>query len=192
MNREEKVSARRAGIVEAALGCFLHQGFHQASMRDIAGAAGVSLGNLYNHFPSKEALITEIARMESAELEPMLAALEQEAPLDALLGFARSYLHWCSSVENAILTSEVIAEAARRPDLAQLFALNRKQLCKALADTIRRGVQDGTVDGTIPPAALADVLLDAIEGHALRAMLFTPPAGGAKALLPILRKLLTP
>lgn len=192
MNREEKVSARRSSIVEAALGCFLQQGFHQASMRDIASAAGVSLGNLYNHFPSKEALITAIARIETDELEPMIAALQQDAPLEALLGFARNYLHWCSSVENAILTSEVIAEAARRPDLAQLFAANRKQLGKALADTIRRGVQEGTVDHALPPAALADVLLDAIEGHALRAMLFSPPVGGAKALLPILRKLLTP
>lgn len=51
----------RDKIVEAALHSFTHKGFHQTSMRDIALAAGVSVGNLYNHFAGKEALIDEIA-----------------------------------------------------------------------------------------------------------------------------------
>ncbi|MEX0633150.1 TetR/AcrR family transcriptional regulator [Serratia ureilytica] len=40
-------------IVEAALHV-LPRGFHQTSMRDIAQAAGVSVGNLYNHLPARK------------------------------------------------------------------------------------------------------------------------------------------
>ncbi|HDO1150981.1 TPA: helix-turn-helix transcriptional regulator, partial [Aeromonas salmonicida] len=44
-----RLEQRRELIIQAALGCFIERGFHQTGMRDIAAAAGVSLGNLYNH-----------------------------------------------------------------------------------------------------------------------------------------------
>ncbi|MDC5518787.1 TetR/AcrR family transcriptional regulator, partial [Acinetobacter baumannii] len=59
MKKKEDISERRALIVQAALQCFVERGFHCTSMRDIAQAASVSLGNLYNHFDGKEALIAE-------------------------------------------------------------------------------------------------------------------------------------
>lgn len=65
--RQQQTDSRRAQIVEAALACFVSSGFHQTGMRDIADAAGVSLGNLYNHFPNKQALIAEIAALEALE-----------------------------------------------------------------------------------------------------------------------------
>lgn len=43
-------------ILEAASAMFGTRGFHGTSTRDIAEKAGVSLGNIYNHFKTKEAL----------------------------------------------------------------------------------------------------------------------------------------
>jgi AcrR family transcriptional regulator len=43
-------------IEKAAIRVFVRKGIAGASMRDIAGEAGVSLGAIYNHFPSKEEL----------------------------------------------------------------------------------------------------------------------------------------
>ena len=48
--------ASRARIEEAAIRVFVHKGVAGASMRDIAREAQVSLGAIYNHFPSKEEL----------------------------------------------------------------------------------------------------------------------------------------
>src|SRR5262245_17106399 len=50
-------SDRRAEILAAAQRCFVRSGFHGASMQDICAEAGMSPGNLYRYFPSKEALI---------------------------------------------------------------------------------------------------------------------------------------
>lgn len=76
---EEKVkAARRARIVEAALACFVEKGFHQTGMREIAATAGVSLGNLYNHFPGKEALIALIASLEAEELAAPFATHQRQ------------------------------------------------------------------------------------------------------------------
>jgi len=44
----------RAAIVEAAYHLFLCNGYHGTSMRDIAEAAGIALGGIYNHFGTKE------------------------------------------------------------------------------------------------------------------------------------------
>jgi AcrR family transcriptional regulator len=46
----------RAKLLEAAHGLFLRRGFHGTSMRQIADAAGVAVGGIYNHFADKEQL----------------------------------------------------------------------------------------------------------------------------------------
>ena len=50
----------RARLLEAARVLFLEHGFHAASMRQIADAAGVALGGIYNHYPNKEAIFAAV------------------------------------------------------------------------------------------------------------------------------------
>jgi AcrR family transcriptional regulator len=52
---EVKVATRRR-ILEAARECFSREGFEAATTRDIAGAAGIAAGTLFNYFPAKEAI----------------------------------------------------------------------------------------------------------------------------------------
>ena len=56
MNQAEKSQRSRDQILEAALELFSHRGFGATSVRDIATKAGVSTGNVYHHFPDKDAL----------------------------------------------------------------------------------------------------------------------------------------
>jgi AcrR family transcriptional regulator len=44
----------RKDIILAAYNLFVHQGYHGTSMRQIAAKAGIALGGIYNHFPSKD------------------------------------------------------------------------------------------------------------------------------------------
>jgi AcrR family transcriptional regulator len=55
--RTRKGEATRRRALEAALSLFRRRGFDGATMRDIAGAAGLSLGAAYHYFPSKDALV---------------------------------------------------------------------------------------------------------------------------------------
>ena len=59
---------RRDEILEAAQRCFVRSGFHQTSMQEICAEAGMSAGNLYRYFPSKEAIIAGIAERDRAEV----------------------------------------------------------------------------------------------------------------------------
>jgi AcrR family transcriptional regulator len=54
------IAEKMSGIETAAKGLFIKQGFHATSMRDISKQASVSLGNLYNYYPTKEAIFESI------------------------------------------------------------------------------------------------------------------------------------
>ncbi|WP_299482905.1 helix-turn-helix domain-containing protein [uncultured Roseibium sp.] len=132
--RADKTAQRRQLIVEAAATLFILKGFHQTGMRDIAGEAGISLGNLYNHFKGKHEIIAAIAEIEASEMEPLLNLLES-APVQgsaALIEFAQAYYAICSSPENAALSAEIVAEIFRNPEAGGTFLSTRSRLIGAL------------------------------------------------------------
>jgi AcrR family transcriptional regulator len=68
----------RTAILQAAHDLFLKQGYHGTSMRQIAQAAQIALGGLYNHFASKENVFEAVflAFHPYHEVLPMIAAAE--------------------------------------------------------------------------------------------------------------------
>jgi AcrR family transcriptional regulator len=56
MTQEERSGKSRQQILDAALKLFSHRGYGATSVRDIAEEAGLSKGNVYHHFPDKEAI----------------------------------------------------------------------------------------------------------------------------------------
>jgi AcrR family transcriptional regulator len=72
-----KAERTRQQIVDAALTLFRRHGYDETSMRAIADAAGVSLGNAYYYFASKEHLVQEFYALTHVEhlaaVEPLLA-----------------------------------------------------------------------------------------------------------------------
>ena len=56
MTQELRSEKSRQQILDAALKLFSHRGYGATSVRDIAEEAGLSKGNVYHHFPDKEAI----------------------------------------------------------------------------------------------------------------------------------------
>src|SRR5829696_776025 len=84
---------RRTEILDAAQACFARSGFHRTSMQAICSEAGMSAGNLYRYFPSKEAIIAGIAERDRGAAAASFAAA-QSAPdfFTRLAGLARHHL----------------------------------------------------------------------------------------------------
>src|SRR5208283_1874056 len=70
-----KSEATRARIFEAALRVFRERGFHAATMREIAAAAGVALGAAYYYFDSKNALVMAFYVQAQEQMEPELESV---------------------------------------------------------------------------------------------------------------------
>lgn len=67
----ERIATRRRRVEDAALALFRKRGFHGVGMRDIAKQAGVSLGNLYNYYATKEDIFVSIIdRLYAAFVAP--------------------------------------------------------------------------------------------------------------------------
>lgn len=85
--RERRIARRRAQILEAAEAVFVVKGYHGATTREIARAADMAEGTIYNYFASKrdlfagvmqrrtDPLVEAIAGMQVETIEEMVAAL---------------------------------------------------------------------------------------------------------------------
>src|SRR5947209_16997983 len=83
---------RRSEILAAAQTCFARAGFHQTSMQAICAEAGMSPGNLYRYFRSKEDIIAGIAEQDRAETAQQFAAVSAENFFAGLAALAQHHL----------------------------------------------------------------------------------------------------
>ncbi|MEQ9320958.1 MAG: TetR/AcrR family transcriptional regulator, partial [Polyangiaceae bacterium] len=91
--RQRRSRATVEAILEATARVLVEEGFDRASTNRIAKVAGVSVGSLYQYFPSKEALIHELVRRHCEQMVGMLARSVDDlgdAPIDEAV---RSYVH---------------------------------------------------------------------------------------------------
>lgn len=77
-----KGARTRQTILEAAYALFLAQGYSATSMRQIAHRAGLALSGIYNHFPTKEAIFSEVllAHHPYRHILPVLLQTPLETP----------------------------------------------------------------------------------------------------------------
>jgi len=85
---------RRQTLVDAAAGAFRELGYHAASMREVAGRAGMLAGSMYYHFASKDELLLAVyeegVRRISAQVEREIRDIE--APVDRLRAAVEAHL----------------------------------------------------------------------------------------------------
>ncbi|MFM2482319.1 TetR/AcrR family transcriptional regulator [Celerinatantimonas sp. YJH-8] len=114
---------KRKAILHAALSAFREDGAQQTSMDKIAELANVSKRTIYNHFPSKEALIASLLaelwqNIAHLVVPEQLASLDWNEQLEQLL---YSEIELLSSPEYIDLARVVMGHYLFRPqDLAEI------------------------------------------------------------------------
>src|SRR5262249_15087544 len=133
----QRAADRRSEILDAAQRCFARNGFHQASMQDICTEAGMSAGNLYRYFPSKEAIIAGICERDRAEAaESFMAVSRAPKFFEGLAGLARHHLVEKTSDEIG-LCAEIMAESRRNPQIAKMFQDIEQDIRRGLSDMLK-------------------------------------------------------
>lgn len=90
---QDRSRATVEAIVEAAAHILVRHGYDAFTTNRVAERAGVSIGSLYQYFPNKDALLSELMRRHVAEIErgvEEMAARAQTAPLADVI---RSGIH---------------------------------------------------------------------------------------------------
>lgn len=150
---ERGLSERHIRILDAAERVFARSGFHVATMHDVAAEAGMSPGNLYRYFSSKDAIIAGMAERDRMAIAADFAALDPKSGnlLDQLEALGRRHLVE-EPREKAIICLQIWAEAARNPGMASMCADIDGTVMEGLAAAVAAAKASGEL-----PANLDDV-----------------------------------
>ncbi len=152
--RQARAWETRDGVLAAATSVFVEQGV-QAPIRDIAGRAGVGVGTVYRHFPTRADLVTAVYRHQidtCAALAPRLLAESASA--------ATALTRWVETFVEFLVTKHGLGAAlgSDDPSLENLHALMLDTLVPACATLL----EAGTAAGELSPGVTAYTLMRAI------------------------------
>ena len=157
--RKPRADARRNrdGLLEAAKTAFAEVGA-EASLEEIARRAGVGIGTLYRHFPTRDAVVEAVYRREVQQLADAAPRLiESMAPAEALRAWMRLFIDY-------IAAKRVIAPALKSlvGGGSALYADSGARINEAIALLVERA----RASGDIRPNAESADLLRALIGFA--------------------------
>jgi AcrR family transcriptional regulator len=166
---DESVADRRARILDAAERSFCRSGFHRTTMQDVAVEAGMSPGNLYRYFPSKDALVAGLCERDRVGLSQEFTALGATAGdfLAAFRALGRKHFEEAAAAK-AKLCLEIWAEATRNPAIAALQADFDRTLEEQLAAAFERAKTAGRVHPSVNTRAVASIVSKLGDGLFVR------------------------
>lgn len=162
---QRRPEVRPQQILEAAFRVFGTRGLHQATLDDVARAAGITKGTIYLYFPSKAALFSAMLRARVNDLLPPMEASDgwSTASLHRQLGMLAQRLYqFFKSPAFLAMYRTMVGEAPQFPEAAAL--LYREGILPAnrrLAELFRRGIASGefrALDPLIAARALVGML----------------------------------
>ncbi len=131
----------RERLLEAAVAAFARADGRPVSLEAIARDAGVGIGTLYRHFPSREALIEAVYRAELAEVSESAAELlEQYPPIVAL----RRWMHRYASF---VAAKKGMAESLRA--MVDSGAVELSQTRASIVGAVDMLLQAGAGEGSL-------------------------------------------
>jgi len=161
-----KHEQKRRQILRAAEICFRRDGFRGATISSICLEAEMSPGHLYHYFKSKEAIVETMTALHLKELEHQLE--EVLTTTDVVAAFCDEFEKFWKyksrkKNQNALLITEVLAEAGRNPAIAKILRHRNQRMAEMISALLRKGQQLGQVDQTIDTNAAATILLSLLD-----------------------------
>ena len=154
----------RDQLLVAAARVYAEGGYHGATTRRIASAAGVNEITLFRHFGSKEVLLREaLARCQFAIAAPLPE--EPDDPVRELTEWSRAHLRDLQA--RAPLIRTCLSEFAEHPDLVTPEMSCPARAVRALAGYLERLKQCGLTSAPFDGPAAATMLMGALFSDAI-------------------------
>jgi AcrR family transcriptional regulator len=151
LTRPKRADARRnyEKVLAAAREAFA-EGGESTALEEIARSAGVGIGTLYRHFPSRQALLEALYVDEVEELCRSAAQLDAGDPWEALNGWFERFIGYLASKQ--ALAAELLNYVDHD---AELFKTSRAALFSAGEPLLKRAQAAGVVR---PDVNIAEVI----------------------------------
>lgn len=139
------VRAKRTQLVDAAVRLFISKGFHQTTTREIAKAAGFSIGTLYEYIESKEDVLYLVCDSIHEEMQSRLEETirAQHSTRESLEQSIAAYFRVCDRMQDSILL--IYRETASLiPESQQYVLKNEGRITELFERIIATGVDTGS------------------------------------------------
>lgn len=163
----EKNQQRRQLIFDAAIKCFKSNGLQKASMRNIASEAGVSLGNVYQYFPDKAALIKHFIIETNAEVTQIYDELDSLLPFKLVMKeIIKGYITEITEEDETAIIYEIFVEGLRNP---AVMAIIREHYLEeqVFTEKLQQAADKKRIKLPAGAQATARAVLATIESNAL-------------------------
>jgi AcrR family transcriptional regulator len=121
-----------------------------ASLEDIARRAGVGIGTLYRHFPTRDALNEAVYRREVEVLcDDVDGLLATHEPVEALAAWMREFTGYVAKKRGMAMA----LKSALGPD-TDLFTESHRRIQAALSTLVARAVESGAIRDDVDPSDL--------------------------------------
>jgi AcrR family transcriptional regulator len=177
LTREESRALTRSRVLAAAGEVFAEQGFHAASLEEVAERAGYSIGAVYSNFRSKDDLFLSLMTDRLRAFEDGLAAAFAETTAAAIDGGAGSKAAMIEAELRQIelgqdarpkgwwrLMNEFRAYAEKDPATQARLQATQSRCFGILADHIARFASSAGVTLPMPPREVAEIAMAAGDG----------------------------
>lgn len=120
--QEQLIAARRNQILDTAALIFAEKGFHSTTIRDIAKAAGIADGTIYNYFENKTALLLGIfERMRDSVMQTEVLPTLDTSDLRSFMAVYLRHPLMGLKADNFALFRVVVSEMLVNEDLRRLY-----------------------------------------------------------------------
>jgi len=151
-NRQLLIDAAKAGFSGVGL---------DVSLEEIARRAGVGIGTLYRHFPTREAVVEAVYRREVEHLAEAVPQLLQTSPAgEALHKWMHLFVDYIAT--KRIIAPSLAAAAARTP---ALHKTSLELITGAVSTLVKRAVASGDVRNDIDPSDLLRAMVGVSYGN---------------------------
>ena len=159
---------RRTRILDAAEHCFVRTGFHRATMQDVATQAGMSPGNLYRYFPSKDAIVVGLTERDRSDVAKDFAIFDGGGDfMTSFVQLGRKHFEE-EPREKAVMCLEIWAESARNPAFASVCGEFEQFIIRRLTDVLGQAQARGEVPETVDPRSVATLISTLADGLFVR------------------------
>ncbi|MCK1708616.1 MULTISPECIES: TetR/AcrR family transcriptional regulator [unclassified Bradyrhizobium] len=150
----------RERVLEAAKTVF-NAGGPEASLEAVAKRAGVGIGTLYRHFPTREDLFEAVYRREVEQLSELVEHLRSaKDPVDALRRWLRSAVEFVATKKGMSAALALTFQSS-----SELAAFSTDRLTKAIGSLLDRAVAAGQMRADISPEDLLRALIGMCYMH---------------------------
>lgn len=151
----------RERVLEAAKAVF-SAGGADASLEAVARTAGVGIGTLYRHFPTREALFEAVYRREVQHLGDLAEKLKEQKmqPVEALRQWMRSNVRFVATKKGM---SAALALAVDKN--SKLVSSSSDRLARAVGGLLDRAIAAGEIRDDVSPEDLLRALVGMCYMH---------------------------